>query len=129
MKMFRNFAAAVSALVLLGFAAYAAGTTVIGTNLQINNQIGQTSYTFLCTPPDAGKVVEFGSNSSIAVTLPQAGATCFAAGWFAFIANQGSGTITVTPATSTIASATTLAVPYASTYQIISDGTNYLVIK
>lgn len=87
----------------------------------VNAQTG-TTYTVLTT--DRGKLVTHTNASSIAVTLPQAGSG-FEAGWFYDVQNRGAGTVTITPTTSTIDGAASLAVQTNQGCRIFSDGTNY----
>lgn len=131
MKLFRFLAPALLAILFIGGVSYnyAQGQTVTGAVIQVNQQFG-ASYTFLCSPPDGGKLVTFTSSAAVAVTLPQAGTSCFVQGWYTYVGNTvGTGTATITPTTSTIHGASTLAVAPASAYMIISDGTNYEVIS
>lgn len=81
-----------------------------------------TTYTFLTT--DRKKLVTFNNASSIAATLPQAGAN-FPDGWEVCVRNIGAGTVTVTPTTSTINGGANISVPQGSFAYIRSDGTNY----
>lgn len=91
----------------------------------INAQTG-TSYTVLTT--DFRKFVTHSNGSSIAVTLPQAGAT-FPVGWFYYTLNKGAGAVTITPTTSTINGVATLVLNQNEAAFIVSDGTNYIAIK
>lgn len=88
----------------------------------VNAQTG-TTYTVLAA--DNTKLVTHTNGSAIAVTLPQAGGTGFAAGFMYFTENRGAGTATITPATSTIDGAATLALTTNQGVCIFSDGTNY----
>lgn len=117
-----------SLLVALGMTATvpAAEAQVSGASEQVNAQTG-TTYTFNCYPPDAGKLVTFSNASAVAVTLPQAGHTCFPAGWWADVTNLGAGTVTVTPGTSTINGASSYTVATGAGVRLVSDGTNYQV--
>jgi len=92
---------------------------------EVNAQTG-TTYTVLNT--DFSKLVTFSNASSIAVTLPQA-VNAFAAGWFCDVLNKGAGVVTITPTTSTIDGAATLVLPQNRGARIVSDGTNYQVIR
>lgn len=93
--------------------------------LDVNAQTG-TSYTI--PEDDRGKLLTFSNASAIAVTLPQAGASSqFQLGWFAWVQNRGAGTLTITPATSTIDGAATLALTTNQGVLIFSDGSNYFV--
>jgi hypothetical protein len=70
------------------------------------------------------------TNSSAAITLPQAGSGTpaqFISGWYVDIRNGGSGTATITPATSTIDGASSLTLKAGRGIRVISDGTNYKV--
>lgn len=94
----------------------------------VNAQTG-TTYTVLDT--DRSKYVTLSNASSIAVTLPQAGAaSAFQSGWFGLFCSINAGVVTITPTTSTIGGAATFVIPAASAarpacVQINSDGTNY----
>lgn len=83
---------------------------------------------------DCGNLVYNSNASSIAVTLPQAGTTGFAAGTFFEICNKGVGVATITPTTSTIGGASTFVLPTATAANPVcviaqSDGTNYNVVS
>lgn len=92
----------------------------------VNAQTG-TSYTFVSG--DRGKVVSFENASAIAVTLPQAQSSTAAAvgytGWYVLAINDGAGVVTITPTTSTIGGASSLALSQHQGALIVSDGTNY----
>lgn len=90
-----------------------------------------TNYAFLAG--DQAKVVYLNNASAQTPTVAQAGTTGFAAGYFVTACNIGAGIQTLTPATSTIGGASTLAIPGGSAasprcYTFISDGTNYLLV-
>jgi hypothetical protein len=87
----------------------------------VNAQVG-TTYTVLAS--DRSKLVTLKNASAVAVTLPQAG-TSFPAGWIAKFSNQGAGTVTITPTTSTINGNATLVLLTGQSADIVSDGTNY----
>lgn len=97
----------------------------------VNPQTG-TSYTVLNT--DCSKIITFTSQSSIAVTLPRASSASgggAASGQFMppcriEIVSIDSGTITVTPTTSTISGQTSYAITRGTSVVITSDGTNYV---
>jgi hypothetical protein len=74
---------------------------------------------------DAGKLVTFSNASAVAVSLSQATTAGFTSGYAFDIQNKGAGTVTVTPATSTINGASTLVVKTNETCTVSSDGTNY----
>lgn len=90
----------------------------------------QTGTTYTIVDGDRSKLVTHSNGSSIAVTLPQAGAaSAFQAGWFYFTQNLGAGTVTITPTTSTIDGAATLTLPTSNGVAIYSDGTNYFTLR
>lgn len=92
----------------------------------VNAQTG-TTYTFLNSDcdPQGRKIVSFSNAAAIAVTLPQAGASGqFVSGCFITVKNvgvPGSGTVTVTPTTSTIDGVTTATIPAGGSAVIYSD--------
>jgi hypothetical protein len=86
----------------------------------------QTGTTYTIASSDSAKLVTLNNAAAIAVTLPQATGS-FAAG-FSFAAEDlGAGTATITPTTSTINGAASLAIPKNYGCTITSDGTNYQV--
>lgn len=87
----------------------------------VNAQTG-TTYTVLAG--DQTKLVTFTNGSAIAVTLPQATGS-FGAGWFADFQNRGAGTVTITPTTSTVDGAASIALLTGQGVRIASDGANY----
>jgi hypothetical protein len=107
------------------------GSTGITQNLQsgdtlfgytsVNSQSG-TSYTIVFS--DSGKLVTFSNASAIAVTLPQATGS-FGVGWHTDVNNRGSGSLTITPTTSTIDGSATITLTAGQGLRIWSDGTNY----
>jgi hypothetical protein len=92
----------------------------------VNAQTG-TTYTVLST--DSRKLVTFTNGSSIAVTLPQANSTTFHSGFYFAAQNRGAGTVTITPTTSTIDGAASLALAQNEGCLIFSDGTNYFSMR
>ena len=89
----------------------------------VNAQTG-TSYTVLNS--DRGKLVTLTNASAVAVSLPQAGfGSAFIDGWFADFQNRGAGTVTITPATSTIDGGASVALLQNQGIRIFSNGTNY----
>lgn len=93
----------------------------------VNNQTG-TTYTYLNS--DRTKLVTHSNASAIAASLPQAGASSqFVSGWFMFVENRGAGTLTITPTTSTIDGAASLALTQHQGVLIVSDGTNYFTMR
>lgn len=91
--------------------------------IPFNSQTG-TSYTVLDS--DRGKWVALANANPIAVALPQANAGGqFVSNWFAVVQATGAGTVTITPATSTINGGATLVLTSHKAALIGSDGTNY----
>lgn len=106
-----------------GSAITASGTVRGG--IVVNAQTG-TTYTVLTG--DRGKLVTHTNGSAIAVTLPQAGGS-FPANWYYMAQNRGAGTATITPTTSTIDGAASLALLTGQGAVIVSDGTNYFTMR
>src|SRR6266403_1016674 len=78
---------------------------------------------------DRGKLVTFSNTGAVAATIAQAGASSlFTAGWYCDIVNTNTGTITLTPTTSTINNQTTLVLVRYEGGRLVSDGTNYWFI-
>lgn len=98
------------------------GTISVSTSI---NARTTTSYTIAAT--DAWKLITFSNASAVAVTLPQAGTTGFAAGFGFYAENLGAGTVTVTPTTSTVNGSATLVLKQNTGCTVVSDGTNYQV--
>jgi hypothetical protein len=101
-----------------------AGTASIP-DVTVNAQTG-TTYTYLST--DKGKLVTHSNGSAIAGTLPQATGS-FGSGWWMDVQNRGAGTLTITPTTSTIDGAASLALTTGQGVRIASDGTNYYTMR
>lgn len=101
----------------------AAGVTTCAKSGTITNAQAGTTYTILTT--DQGKIVTLNNASAIAVTLPQAGSTGFAATWGTCIVNIGAGTATVTPTISTFNLNASQTLPTGASMCPVSDGTNY----
>lgn len=98
--------------------------TTVGTirgAVLVNAQSG-TTYTVVTG--DRGGLVTFSNASPVAVTQPQAGGT-FPSGWYVDFENRGAGTVTITPTTSTIDGAASIALATNSGIRVFSDGTNY----
>jgi hypothetical protein len=91
----------------------------------VNLQTG-TSYTYVSG--DRGKLVSHSNAAAIAGSLPQA-AGAFGAGFFMWVQNRGAGTLTITPTTSTIDAASTLALTAGQGVLIASDGTDYYTMR
>lgn len=79
---------------------------------------------------DCGTIVYLNNAANQIPTIPQAGTTGFATGWYVEACNIGAGTQTITPATSTIGGAATYVLGAGSAANpkcvgINSDGSNY----
>jgi hypothetical protein len=103
------------------------GTT--GT-LAVSSQTG-ANYAFVSS--NFGQLVNLSNASNQIPTLPQAGTAGFPAGWYVQACNQGAGSQTITPTTSTIGGAATFVLPAGTAAApkcvgIVSDGSNYQVI-
>lgn len=93
---------------------------------ELTNAQSGTTYAILST--DCGKAV-IGTNASAqAYSIAQAGTTGFPAGYYVDVQSAGAGTITITPATSTINGAATLAITTGQSARIISTGANYIAL-
>ncbi len=93
---------------------------------EINAQTG-TSYTILAS--DQGKLITFNNAAAVAVTVLQAvAANNFGNGARFWVRNLGAGLVTLTPTTSTINGAASVALPMGGEALVISDGTNYTAI-
>jgi len=107
--------------------------TVSGT---ISGQITpnpQTGTNYAIVTGDCGKLVNLSNGANQIPTIAQAGTAGFAAGYYVNVCNQGAGTQTITPTTSTIGGAATYVLPAGSAASpncvgIVSDGTNYQVV-
>lgn len=88
----------------------------------VNAQSG-TTYTLLTT--DRSKLVTLSNASPVAVTVPVATGAGFPAGFICQVQNIGAGTATLTPTTSTINGAASLALLQYQSIDLVSDGTNW----
>ncbi len=100
-------------------------STVAGGNVtRVAKLVVTPTYTVLAA--DAGKQLVFSNAGAVAVTLPQAGTGSFTTGYWVDASVIGGGTVTITPATSTINGATTLSLTSGSGVSGLSnDGTNW----
>lgn len=74
---------------------------------------------------DQNKLVTFSNASAVAATIAQAGSGTFFSGWAVSLRNLGAGTVTLTPATSTVDGAATVTLTSGQGLDLYSDGTNY----
>lgn len=78
---------------------------------------------------DCGTVVTENNASSVAVGIARAGTTGFASGYYATVKNKGAGLVTITPTTSTIDGASSIALTQNQSVDFYSDGTNYITLS
>lgn len=103
--------------------------TTTGTLRRAEVQNAQTGTTDTIADDDCGKIITYSNAASIAVTLPQANGSTFINGWTVDVSNQGAGTVTITPTTSTIDGAATLVLTTNQGVRIVSNGTNYFSVR
>lgn len=100
--------------------------TATGTVYSIENINAQTGTTYTVANSDQAKLITVSNTAAVAVTLPQAGASSlFLANWYADFENINTGLVTITPTTSTVDGAASLALRDNQGVRIVSDGTNY----
>jgi hypothetical protein len=108
-----------------GYAGLDANTHIATTKLT-SAVDARTTVTEAIVDSDRAKLVTFSNASPVAATIAQAGVgSLFIAGWFAVLQNLGAGTVTLTPATSTVNGAATLVLTTGAAVILFSDGTNY----
>jgi len=73
---------------------------------------------------DWGKLLTLSNGAAQVLTLPQAGSS-FPNGWYVDVENTGAGAWTITPTTSTIDGAATLALSTNQGVRVFSNGANY----
>lgn len=100
-------------------------TTTTGTLTACMNTNAQSGTTYTVLASDCGKLVSLSNASAVAVTLPEAGTTGFEAGCKISFTNEGAGTATVTPTTSTIGGKASQAIQQNGGFMAVSDGTNW----
>lgn len=104
-----------------------AASTAYVDNLTVNAQTG-TSYAIL--NGDINKLITFTNSAQIAATIAQAGGGgSFLSGWHVWFLNIGTGTVVLTPSTSTISGYQKLVIPPNSSGMLWSDGANYKVFS
>lgn len=92
-----------------------------------------TAATDTIVSTDCGNAVYENRATSVAVAIAQAGTAGFASGAYFLVCNINAGVATITPTTSTIGGASTLAIPAGTAaapvcYGFQSDGTNYNLV-
>jgi len=101
--------------------------TTTGTIRGVELVDARTSTTEALLDATRGKLVTFGNAGATAVSIAQAGtAGNFASGWYVDVKVVGTGTVTITPTTSTIDGAATLVLTQGQTARIQSNGSNYV---
>lgn len=104
---------------------YSAVNTFPGGDLFYGGVNAQTGTSYAFTAADENRLVTFSNAAAIGVTLSQASTTGFTSGAIFTALNLGAGTVTITPAVSTINGAASLAITTGQSIVIYSDGTNY----
>lgn len=84
----------------------------------------QSGTTYTIAASDVDKIVVLNNAAGVNVTVPQATGS-FGAGFYVYIHNRGSGTVTLNPTTSTIGGNAHWYLMRGAGVLIISDGTNY----
>jgi hypothetical protein len=89
----------------------------------------RTSTSEAIADSDRAKLVTFSNTSAVAATIAQAGASSnFVAGWYCDLENLNTGTVTLTPTTSTINGQATLVLEAYEGGRLVSNGSNYIFI-
>jgi hypothetical protein len=106
------------------------GTSASGvTNLQVNISMSiraVTTATDQLLNTDCGGLITYNNSSGVAVALPQpAIGGNFVSGCPVTIRNYGTGTVTMTPASSTVGGTTSQVVNTGKACLVVSDGTNW----
>jgi hypothetical protein len=102
--------------------AITASGTIRGAQL-VNAQIGST---YAILDSDRGKLVTISYATAQATSIAQAGSGgSFLSGWFCDVENTGVGPVTITPTTSTIDGAASVALTTNQGVRIFSNGVNY----
>lgn len=103
------------------------GLKAIASSLNVNSPVTTTSTTpYASSASDRGNTINWtGGVGTITLTA----AATLGAGWYTFIRNSGSGTLTVDPDSSeTINDASTLAMAISDSCLVVCDGTNFYTI-
>lgn len=93
----------------------------------------QTGTNYAIVNGDRAKVIYLSNAAAQTPTLPSAATLTSSNGWYVTVCNIAAGIQTITPTTSTIGGAASLALPGGSAasprcVNIVSDGTNYLIV-
>jgi hypothetical protein len=84
----------------------------------------QSGAGYTAASSDWGKLLTVSNAAAQVLTLPQAGSS-FPNGWYVDVENTGAGAWTITPATSTIDGAATLALSTNQGVRVFSNDANY----
>jgi hypothetical protein len=98
--------------------------TLVGAPVSAANTAG----TYTIAAADRTSLLTQNSAGASAWTLPQAGSAGFTGNYFVTVRNIGAGTTTITPTTSTINGASSIALTTNQYAQIYSDNTNYYAL-
>lgn len=91
--------------------------------------INEQTSNYTVQPQDCNKFIVFNSASAVTCTIPNA-TSLSGGGTFEFgVTNIGSGTVTISPITSTIDGASSIALTTDSGVLIRTDGTNYFTVR
>lgn len=90
----------------------------------------QTGTTYAVVNADQGMLIIASNTAAVGWDLPEAGGGGeFLDGWFADVRVSNTGTLTITPVTSTMDGAATLVMTQNQGVRIVSDGTNYHTVR
>lgn len=103
-----------------------AGLKAISTTLNENITINQQSTNYTIQNNDRAACVEWTGGSGGVFTSPNPAAV--GSGWFCFIQNSGTGTLTFTPSSGTINGASSQVFQPFDSAIIVTDGTNFITI-
>jgi hypothetical protein len=97
---------------------------ILGSQMHIATN-SQTGSSYSVTASDCGKLLSLSSSGSIAVGLPQAGATGLESGCWIDVQNTGSGSATFTATSTLIDGGTAFSLASNQGLRLVSDGTAY----
>ncbi len=117
----------VAIICIVVLACSAIGQAISFGNISLVNL--QTGVTYVLLTSDRNALVSHSNGAAIAVTLPQCGSAGFPSGWYYWTQNRGVGTVTITPTTSTVDGAATLALTTNQGAGLFCDGTNYYTMR
>lgn len=109
-------------------AAMASPGAVLLTNAGFNGVNPQTA-NYTVQSSDNQKLISFNSTSALTATLPQPGTNGIDNHFAAWIANLGTGALTISPSSATIDGAATLSLSQNQGVAVFTDGTNYFTVR